>query len=66
MRAQASPPSPRPQGPDGAPPSVVWFKRDLRLADHTPLCEAAASGRVLPLLIVEPAFWAEPDASFRH
>ena len=25
---------------------VVWFKRDLRLADHAPLCAAAARGRV--------------------
>ena len=45
---------------------VVWFKRDLRVADHRPLAEAAAAGPVLPLYIVEPALWAEPDASFRH
>jgi deoxyribodipyrimidine photo-lyase len=28
---------------------VVWFKRDLRAADHPPLVAAAARGRVLPL-----------------
>jgi len=26
--------------------SVVWFKRDLRIADHTPLIEAAKRGLV--------------------
>jgi deoxyribodipyrimidine photo-lyase len=30
-----------------APPlQIVWFKRDLRVADHAPLAEAAAHGRV--------------------
>ncbi|MCU0498847.1 MAG: DNA photolyase family protein [Anaerolineae bacterium] len=33
---------------------LVWFKRDLRIHDHTPLFEAAARGPVLPLYIVEP------------
>jgi deoxyribodipyrimidine photo-lyase len=45
---------------------VVWFKRDLRLHDHAPLCAAAARGPVLPVYIVEPGLWREPDASFRH
>jgi deoxyribodipyrimidine photo-lyase len=45
---------------------IVWFKRDLRAVDHRPLVEAAQRGPVLPLLIVEPAFWREPDASERH
>lgn len=49
-----------------APLNVVWFKRDLRPADHRPLAMAAARGAVLPLYIVEPDFWAEPDASGRH
>ena len=49
-----------------APLHVVWFKRDLRLADHRPLAEAAARGAVLPLYIAEPGFWAEPDASGRQ
>ena len=33
---------------------VVWFKRDLRVHDHRPLTEAASSGPVIPLYIVEP------------
>jgi deoxyribodipyrimidine photo-lyase len=46
---------------------IVWFKRDLRGADHAPLAEAAASGRpVLPLYIVEPALWSAPEASGRQ
>ncbi len=45
---------------------AVWFKRDLRIADHAPLAEAAARGPVLPLYIVEPGLWAEPDAAGRH
>ncbi len=45
---------------------VVWFKRDLRLIDHGPLFEAAKYGPVLPLYVIEPALWAEPDLSYRH
>ena len=47
-------------------PQVVWFKRDLRVADHQPLTSAAAAGPVVPLYVVEPALWAEPDASHRQ
>ncbi|MBU6377731.1 MAG: DNA photolyase family protein [Gammaproteobacteria bacterium] len=45
---------------------IVWFKRDLRLADHAPFVAAAARGPVLPLYVIEPAAWEQPDASFRH
>ena len=46
---------------------VVWFKRDLRLHDHAPLAAAAASGLpVIPLYVVEPAYWAQPFASRRQ
>jgi deoxyribodipyrimidine photo-lyase len=48
------------------PLNVVWFKRDLRVADHAPLMHAARRGLVLPLYIVEPELWQEPDASGRH
>lgn len=48
------------------PLNVVWFKRDLRVADHLPLALAAARGPVLPLYIAEPGLWAEPDASARQ
>lgn len=45
---------------------VVWFKRDLRIHDHAPLREAALRGVVLPLYLVEPSLWQQPDASGRH
>jgi len=47
-------------------PSVVWFKRDLRLHDHAPLLEAVARGPVLCLQVTEPGLWAQPDAATQH
>lgn len=51
-----------------APPlrSVVWLKRDLRLEDHRPFLEATKAGPFLPLYILEPDLWAQPDASPRQ
>jgi len=46
--------------------SVVWFKRDLRAADHRALAEAARQGPVLCLYVVEPSLWAQPDAAAQH
>jgi len=47
--------------------ALVWFKRDLRIADHAPLRAAAASGRpLLPVYLVEPGLWQQPDASGRQ
>ncbi|MEM9843978.1 MAG: FAD-binding domain-containing protein [Pseudomonadota bacterium] len=46
--------------------NIVWFKRDLRAHDHAALAQAAARGPVLPLYVVEPALWAEPDMAARH
>jgi len=45
---------------------IVWFKRDLRAADHAPLSAAAQAGPVLPLYIVEPSLWAQPTMSGRQ
>lgn len=46
---------------------VVWFKRDLRVTDHTPLVAATQTGQpVLPLYILEPTLWQQPDMSGRH
>jgi deoxyribodipyrimidine photo-lyase len=46
---------------------LVWFKRDLRVQDNPVLAHAAAlGGRVLPLFIVDPEAWAQPDASSRQ
>ena len=38
-------------------PAVMWFRRDLRLADNPALLEAAADGAVLPLFVLDPALW---------
>ena len=47
--------------------SIVWFKRDLRVADHAPLHAAVASGYpVLPLYMIEPEYWAQDTSSTRH
>ena len=45
---------------------LVWLKRDLRLHDHPALSLAAGLGAVLPLYVVEPELWAQPDASARQ
>ena len=45
---------------------VVWFKRDLRSVDHRALAHAAARGPVLPLYVVEPDLWSQPDMSGRQ
>ena len=45
---------------------LLWFKRDLRVADHPALVRAAALGRVIPLYIAEPELWAQPDMAGRH
>ena len=46
--------------------NIVWFKRDLRVEDHDALVQAATRGPVLPLYIVEPDLWRQPDMSHRH
>jgi deoxyribodipyrimidine photo-lyase len=46
--------------------TIVWFKRDLRATDHAPLAAAAEAGQVVPLYVVEPEMWAQPDASARQ
>jgi deoxyribodipyrimidine photo-lyase len=49
------------------PAQIVWFKRDLRIADHAPLLAASqSSAAILPLYIVEPDYWLQPFASKRH
>ncbi len=45
---------------------VVWFKRDLRVYDHAVMTQAAQRGKVLPIYIVEPELWTQPDMSGRH
>ncbi|WP_424970574.1 FAD-binding domain-containing protein [Dinoroseobacter sp. S76] len=47
-------------------PILVWFKRDLRVADHPALTAAARLGPVLPVYVVEPGYWAQPECSARQ
>ena len=40
------------------PTSVMWFRRDLRLADNPALCTAIDHGdRVVPLFVFDPRLW---------
>lgn len=45
---------------------IMWFRRDLRLADNPALHEAVANGaEVTPLFIIDPALWAPAGANRR-
>ncbi len=46
--------------------AVLWFKRDLRLADHPALMRAVEIGDVIPLYIFEPEYWRLSDTSGRQ
>lgn len=46
-------------------PSVMWFRRDLRLRDNPALLAAAADGPVLPLFVLDPALWGPSGPSRR-
>ena len=37
------------------PPSILWFRRDLRFEDHPALAKAAMQGPVLALFVLDPA-----------
>lgn len=44
--------------------TIVWFRgKELRIADHVPLREAAKNGEVIPLFVVDPYFFAPPRAA---
>lgn len=45
--------------------SVLWFRRDLRIADHPALSAAADAGDVVPLFVVDPALWRPSGPSRR-
>ncbi|MEO8108116.1 MAG: deoxyribodipyrimidine photo-lyase, partial [Actinomycetes bacterium] len=55
----------------GDPRSVMWFRRDLRLADHPALNAAIAavagtSGRVVPLFVIDPRLWRSAGPARRR
>ena len=45
---------------------LIWYKRDLRVQDHPALAMCAGAAGVLPLYIVEPALWTQPEKSARQ
>jgi deoxyribodipyrimidine photo-lyase len=45
--------------------TLVWFKRDLRIADHAPLAEAA-NGPCVCLYVYEPELIGAPDFDASH
>jgi deoxyribodipyrimidine photo-lyase len=46
-------------------PSVLWFRRDLRIRDNPALVAAAEDGPVLPLFVLDPALWRPAGVSRR-
>lgn len=52
--------------PMGSPIQAVWFKRDLRIEDHEPLCRAAEKGPILGLYVIEPELMRLPDFDALH
>ena len=46
---------------------ILWFKKDLRLSDNTPLLKAINSGfHIIPLFVIEPELWKQKELSFRQ
>ncbi|MEO1620854.1 MAG: FAD-binding domain-containing protein [Cyanobacteria bacterium J06632_3] len=43
--------------------TVVWFRRDLRIADHEPLYRAARRGAVIPVFVFDRALLLHPETS---
>jgi deoxyribodipyrimidine photo-lyase len=47
-------------------PTIIWFRQDLRLSDHSALCATAAKGLIIPVYILDdetPAAWKMGAAS---
>lgn len=43
--------------------TIVWFRRDLRIADHAPLYRAALRGSVIPVFVFDRALLRHPETS---
>ena len=41
--------------------TIVWFRRDLRIADHAPLYRAARRGSVVPVFVLDRALLHHPE-----
>jgi len=51
------------------PPSLLWFRRDMRIGDHPALIaardDAGPDGSVLPVFVLDPRIW-EPAGAPRR
>jgi len=45
---------------------LLWYKRDLRIADHAPLAGAAAAGPMVAVYVHEPEQQQAADRDLRH
>jgi deoxyribodipyrimidine photo-lyase len=43
--------------------TIVWFRRDLRIADHAPLYRAALRGSVIPVFVFDRALLHHPETA---
>jgi deoxyribodipyrimidine photo-lyase len=43
--------------------TIVWFRRDLRIADHAPLERAALRGDVIPVFVFDRALLHHPETA---
>ncbi|NET32763.1 MAG: deoxyribodipyrimidine photo-lyase, partial [Cyanothece sp. SIO1E1] len=43
--------------------TLVWFRRDLRIADHAPLHRAARRGLVVPVFVLDPFLLHHPETA---
>ncbi|MBD3881339.1 deoxyribodipyrimidine photo-lyase [Phormidium tenue FACHB-886] len=43
--------------------TIVWFRRDLRIADHAPLYRAALRGAVIPVFVFDRALLHHPETA---
>ncbi len=46
--------------------ALVWFKRDLRLHDHAPLCEATVCDEAMAMYIIEPEWLTSSEFDAQH
>ncbi len=52
--------------PVSTPLHIVWYKRDLRLADHAPLLAAAKHAPVVGLYVYEPEVYNDAEFDAAH
>ena len=45
------------------PPTLVWYRRDLRTQDHAPLAKACLRGPVIPVFVLDDALLFHPETA---